>query len=132
MRATLGAVLVLALAGGAAADEKKEEPKKDEKVDARKLVGKWEMTRPPVPAKVTAEYRGDEKMAVTVSIGGADETVSGSYKLDGNKLTQALKTPDGEEKRTVILAKLTDDVLEYEVDGVPFTFKRVKKDKDKK
>jgi len=132
MRAILGAVLVLALAGGTTADEK--EDKKDEKIDGTKLFGKWELVKPALAGKLTAEYRGDENLVITVEFGESTQTTLGSFKLDGNKLTQALKGPEGEEKRFLTITRVNDGVLEYESSGgVTFSFKRVKdKDKDKK
>ena len=129
MRAILTVGLVLALACGSAGDEKKDDKK--EPIDGKKLAGKWELTRPTAIAKVVAEFRGDGKMSVTVSIAEVDDLTTGDYKLDGNKLTVALRGPDGEERKVVTVTRLTDDALEYEVAGAPYSFKRVK-DKDKK
>jgi uncharacterized protein (TIGR03066 family) len=162
MRAILAVGLALVLACGSAGDEKepekqpekmpekfpfplpfpekepekrkkKEDDKKEDAIDQRKLPGKWELTKPTVVAKITAEFLADENMSLTSTFAGVDETVTGSYKFVGNnKLIQALRGPEGEDRKTYTVTKLTDDALEYELDGVPFAFKRVKKDKDKK
>lgn len=160
MRAILGAVLVFALAGGTVADEKpieKKEEKKDDKkpeekkpprekkedekkdedekkedvIDARKLIGKWELVKPTLIAKLTAEFQTDEQMALTTKFGDVGETTTGSYKIIDGKLIQALRGPEGEDKRIYKITKLSDDALEYELNGVPYAFKKIKKD-DKK
>ena len=110
---------------------KKDDDKKEETIDQRKLPGKWELTKPTVIAKITVEFLADENMSLTSTFAGVDETVTGSYKFVDNKLIQALKGPEGEDRRIYTVTKLTDSALEYELDGVPYAFKRVKKDKDK-
>jgi uncharacterized protein (TIGR03066 family) len=103
----------------------------DEKIDAKKLVGKWEMTGEKKKAKVTVEFTADGKMHVAVSFGDDKELkIEGTYKVEGNKIHQTVKIMDKEEMRTVTVTKLTDDELEGENDkGEKATFKKIKKDK---
>lgn len=122
MRALLGFVAVLALAcyaGNAVAQEK---------IDAKKLVGKWQ----PAAAEkggvdVTIEFTDKGKMAITIDIGGKSEKIEGSYKVDGDKLEMAMSIGGQEKKETVTLTKLTDEeMVGKNKDGKEEKFKRVK------
>jgi uncharacterized protein (TIGR03066 family) len=130
MRTLLGLVLVLAC-GLAAAQDKKDE-KKDEAIDAKKLVGLWESTGGGVGksgGKTTVEYKADGKMTRRRTGGkSAEFEIEGTYKLDGKTLTQT--TTFGETERTTksTVLKLTGTELETESEkGTKTTYKRVKK-----
>ena len=111
MRRVLGcaAVLVLACAATAVAQPK---------VDAKKLVGKWE----PIPDKdkkeklsgLLIEFTADGKVAMTVGGPGAEYKAEGTYKLEADKLSVTLKVGDKEAKDTLTVKKLTDDELTTE------------------
>jgi uncharacterized protein (TIGR03066 family) len=111
MRALIGAVAVLGLAGWA------DDAAAQEKIDAKKLIGKWQPAEPAKGADVTIEFAEKGKMTFVIDIGGKTEKIEGSYKLDGDKLEMVLvvgKDKDGkdkEQKETVTLTKLTDDEL---------------------
>ena len=87
MRMLLGVGLVLGLACGVTLAQ----DKKDEKIDAKKLVGKWE--REPGKekdkgfGKIVVEYTADGKITATIGDKG-DFKIEGTYKVDGNKITQ--------------------------------------------
>src|SRR4051812_42858556 len=94
MRAILGCGLavVLALAAGATADDKK-----DGKIDEKKLLGKWSPKDAPKGATITIEFAKDHKLNMSFEFGGKAEKMTGTYKLAGNKLTVTM-TEDGKEK----------------------------------
>jgi uncharacterized protein (TIGR03066 family) len=108
MRTVLGCVTILALACAATAAGQG-------KIDAKKLVGKWE----PVPDKdkkdklpgLLIEFMADGKVAMTVGGPGAEYKAEGTYKLEADKLAVTLKVGDKEAKDTLTVKKLTDDEL---------------------
>jgi uncharacterized protein (TIGR03066 family) len=121
MRIALGFALALAL--GATAQEKKNPP-----IDAKKLVGKWELkdakkgTKPP-----QLEFAADGKLALTGDIDGKPANFTGTYKLDGDKLSFELKSKDDAFKDAVTLTRLDDDEFDAkDADGKTETFARVK------
>lgn len=121
MRTLMGCGLVLALivvAGANAATKADPDPKK--------LLGKWEPTGKDVPEglKAVIEFSKDDKMKIDVEFSGKKESKTGTYKLDGNKLTVTI---DGDKAKTSTVEKLTDDVLEIKNEGgKTTTFGRVK------
>jgi uncharacterized protein (TIGR03066 family) len=103
MRTFLSCTLaVLVLGFSLSADDKK-----DEKIDAKKLIGKWS----PKDKKddVVIEFLKDGKMMLDSTREKAK--VDGTYKLDGAKLTVTLKFMDMEKVRVLIITKLTDTEL---------------------
>ena len=119
MRTLLGLGLVLALTCGATAA--------DEKIDAKKIVGKWEPKEPKKGEAMVMEFTKDGKLTVTGDMGGKDVKIDGTYMLDGDKLTFALKFMEVEIKETVTITKLTDDEMEgKDKDGAAQAFKKVK------
>ena len=94
----------------------------DEKIDVKKLVGKWEPQRDS-KTKEVVEFAADGKLTVS-----GDANFTGSWKLVGNKLTLTLKAGENEFKDTVIITKLSDDelVAEDEKKEKKQTMKRVK------
>jgi len=123
MRTILGCALAVAvaLAGGAGADDK------GGKIDAKKLVGKWEPKEQKKDARITIEFTKDGKMNITAARDGKEDKVVGSYKLEGDQLAIHLKVGEKEAKDTVTVTKLTDDEWEGKgKDGKLESFKRVK------
>ena len=124
MRSIIGAVVVLALAGFTTAAGQ-------EKIDGKKLIGKWEPADL-AGARMVVEFADKGKVTVSVEKGGKSTKVEGTYKLDGNKLTMTMKFMEKEVKEEVKLTKLTDDEMEGENSkGMKEGFKRIK-EKDKK
>jgi uncharacterized protein (TIGR03066 family) len=110
MRGTLAACAAAVLAVGvAAADDK------DKKVDAAKLVGKWELTKSTdenAPKGAMVEFTKDNKVTVTLEFNGKKLELMGTYKVDGDKLTVKMKSPDGkEEEDTDTVKELSDDKM---------------------
>jgi uncharacterized protein (TIGR03066 family) len=108
MRAILGctAATIFLFAAGSSADDKKEE-----KIDGAKLIGKWERKDAKKESAFTLEFAKDGKLIVGL---GKDSKNSGTYKLDGNKLTVVLKVGENEIKDTLTITKLTDEEFEAE------------------
>lgn len=121
MRTLLGIGMVLVLALGTTATAA------DEKLDAKKLVGKWEPAAPKKGESMVMEFTKDGKLTVTGKMNDKDVKIEGTYKLDGDKLSFALKFMDIEIKETVTLTKLTDDEMAgKDKDGKEESFKKVK------
>lgn len=114
MRAMLGCTLgvLMVVSGGFA----------DDKIDGKKLVGKWQ----PTEKTVTVEFQKEGKMVITVEIGGKPEKVEGKYKLDGNKLSVVVSAGGKDETDEVTIHKLTDEEMETESKGKKETLKRLK------
>jgi uncharacterized protein (TIGR03066 family) len=88
----------------------------EDKIDAAKLVGKWEGKGEP---KAIIEMTKDNKLIVSVDLGGQKMSMEGTYKVEGNKLSVALKLPGApeEQKSTMTITKLTDEELVTEEEG---------------
>lgn len=128
MRTAFGLVLLVVVPVAVADD-------KGDRVDGKKLVGRWEPAKPrPDAPEIVYEFSKDGKMAMVPKGTDPDRAAKGTYKLDGNKLTLTAKGV-GEDGKDAVLSvtvtKLTDDELEVKVEGKPETYKRVK-EKDKK
>jgi uncharacterized protein (TIGR03066 family) len=120
MRALIGAVVVLAFAGFAAAGQDKDK----DKIDAKKLIGKWE----PKEGGISIEFADKGKLILSVDLGGKTEKVEGSYKLDGAKLEVVISFGGKEMKETLTIKKLTDDeLITTDSKGKDETLKKAKK-----
>ena len=95
MRTLFGVGMVLALVGGVAAA--------DDKIDAKKLLGKWEHKE----MMFVVTFAKDGKVAIE----GGDLKIDGTYKLDGNKLTMKIKFGDEEKEMKRTITKLSDTEL---------------------
>lgn len=100
MRTLIGAAVILAFAGFAAGQDK-------DKVDVKKLMGKWE----PKEGKVVIEFADKGKLIITADEGGKSEKFEGTYKLDGNKLSIAITIAGSDQKETLTVKELTDEKL---------------------
>ncbi|WP_439620420.1 hypothetical protein [Gemmata sp.] len=113
--ATLG---LLALLGTAAAA--------DDKIDLKKIVGKWEhQEKSPGGAVWVTEFTDKGKLVVHVS---PTTKLDGTYKiLEGGKVETKLSLESAVEQLTWSVKKLTDDELVLESDLVkPRSYKRKK------
>lgn len=104
MRAVITSVAVLVLAGFACAA--------DDKVDAKKLIGKWEPAKAEkdAPAMIL-EIQDKGKFVLHVTVNGKTEKVDGTYKIDGNKLEVEMSFGGKSMKDTLTVVKLTDTEL---------------------
>lgn len=123
MRLIAGVALgvVMFIAAGLSADDK------SEKIDAKKLVGKWEPPDTPKGVSLVLEFTKDGKLVVSADVGGKTEKMEANYKLAGNKLTINGKLPGGEKTETVTVLKLTDaELVTKDEKGKEETLKRIK------
>jgi uncharacterized protein (TIGR03066 family) len=102
MRIVLGCALVVLMACGATAA--------DEKIDAKKLVGKWE-PKGQKEGDFTIEFTKDGKVHIAVSQNGKEFKADGTYKVDGNKVTTTMNLGGKERSETHTITKLTDTEL---------------------
>src|SRR5947199_1452320 len=103
MRVLLGCALGLFLCCGLSAA--------DDKVDAKKLIGKWEPKEKKEGASMVIEFAKDGKLTITVTGKGKEVKIDGTYKVDGNKLVTTLKVGDKEKTDASTVTKLTDSEL---------------------
>jgi uncharacterized protein (TIGR03066 family) len=87
----MAVAVLMAAAGGTAAG-------RDEKIDAKLLVGKWTPKEEDKKGQFVVEFTKDGK--VLLSAPGKEFKAEGTYKLDGNKLSFKMKF-GGEEKSQV-------------------------------
>jgi uncharacterized protein (TIGR03066 family) len=104
MRALVCCALVLVISFGVSADDKK-----DEKIDAAKLIGRWEAKGP--KSDLVIEFTKDGKTHSAYTFFGSPVKVQGTYTVEGNKLITVAKHEDGEVKETLTVTKLTDSEL---------------------
>jgi uncharacterized protein (TIGR03066 family) len=104
MRTLIGAVVIVAFAGfiGASAQDKDKD-----KVELKKLMGKWE----PKEGRVVIEFADKGKLSLSVDTDGKSQKFDGTYKLDGNRLEIAIVILEKEQKETLTVKKLTDEEL---------------------
>jgi uncharacterized protein (TIGR03066 family) len=78
-----------------------------------KIVGVWELVKgSDLPPGTSFEFMKDGKMKVSIKDGDKTTEMNGTYKVEGDKLTNAGKGPDGkEQKETDTIVKLTDTEL---------------------
>lgn len=111
MKVMLATVALVISAGFLAAEDKKEA----NKIDAAKLVGQLELVKggEQIPKGAIVEFAKDGKLKASFSIEGMKIELTGSYKVDGDKLKVTLKLPDGkEEEDTDTIKSVSDDKLE--------------------
>ncbi len=119
MRTLLSCALLVTFSCPLAADDKK-----DEKIDAAKLVGKWQ--RKDQEGGI-AELTKDGKAIMHHKVNDKELKVEGTYKVDGNKLTVKI-TFEGEVEESVkTIKKITDTEMVLVGDtGKEVTMVRVK------
>jgi uncharacterized protein (TIGR03066 family) len=102
MRTFIGAVVIVAFAGLAVAVAQDKD-----KIDPKKLLGKWE----PKDSKVVIEFAEKGKLTLSQDGDGKSQKFDGTYKLDGNRLEIAIVILEKEQKETLTVKKLTDEEL---------------------
>jgi uncharacterized protein (TIGR03066 family) len=121
VRLMAAGLAIVGLIAGARAEEKKADNK-------AKLLGAWEVVKsdeggPPVGTVV--EFAKDGKMKLTHKVDGKEETLPGTYTIDGEKLNVTIKREDKDNKHTVTIKKLTDTEMVAENEkGAKAEFKR--------
>jgi uncharacterized protein (TIGR03066 family) len=96
---------VLAFCGTSAAQDRKKE-----KFDAAKLVGRWG-PKDKKDGTYTIEYRADGTVVLTGTANDREWRWEGTYRLEGNRLTAALRSEAGEWSGANTLTKLTEAEL---------------------
>lgn len=129
MRAVYGSVMVVAVVLATATAGA------DDKVDAKKLIGKWEASGGKAVDEGiggTLEFLKDGKLTLRMRKGELKKEATGTYKLDGKKLTLALESGGKQKTEDVTVTELTDTTLKLKDSrDLIDEFKRVK-EKDKK
>jgi uncharacterized protein (TIGR03066 family) len=113
-------VLGLSACSGSSSGKKENDKDGDKKGEAErgipinpdKLVGTWELTKSevvPPGTKATVEFTRDGKMTTTATVRGKTLTASGTYKINGDKITATQKGPRGQEKTETETVRTLDD-----------------------
>lgn len=124
MRALLGcgAAAILLFSVANASDDKK-----DEKIDVKKIIGKWEPTEGKQDFKMVVEFAEKGKLSLSLTVMDKTEKIDGTYKVEGNKMDLTLSIGGKEQKETLTILKLTDEEMATEDSkGKKETFKRIK------
>jgi uncharacterized protein (TIGR03066 family) len=123
MRAVIGSIAVLVLAGCAGSVSAA-----DEKVDVKKLIGKWEPVAPEKDGPMMVLEIADKgKLTLRVTSNGKTVDVEGTYKLTGNQFEVELMYAGKSMKDTLTIVKLTDTELVTKGKGEKEeTLKRIK------
>jgi uncharacterized protein (TIGR03066 family) len=107
MRVVLASIAVLVFAGFAGSAGAA-----DDKVDVKKLLGKWEPTQPEKDGPIMVLEIADKgKFTLHVTVGGNTVKVEGTYTVDGNKLNVELAYNGKTMKDTLTVVKLTETEL---------------------
>jgi uncharacterized protein (TIGR03066 family) len=122
MRTLLGCALTLALCFGSSAEEKK-----DDKIDAKKLIGKWRL-KEDKDVSMILDFGKDGNVTITLKFNGKEDKSTGPYKVEGNTLIITEKVGGKDVSEKSIILKLTDTemVARREKTKEPDTFVRVK------
>ena len=122
MRVLLSCVLALVVCCTLSADEKK-----DEKIDVKKLVGKWEWKEKVPDVSALIEFTKDGKLIFSIGPKGKEIKVEGTYKVDGNKLTYTMPVDKKDQSTTLTITKLTDtELMSKDETGKEETLVRIK------
>ncbi len=117
-----GAAAILMFSAASAADDKK-----DDTIDLKKIVGRWEPIEGKKDFKMVVEFAEKGKLSLSVTVMEKTEKIEGTYKLEGNKMDLALSFGGKEQKETLTILKLTEEEMATEDSkGKKETFKRIK------
>ena len=123
LRMLVAGVAVCALASGVKAEEKKAD-------NAKLLMGSWEATKAAegtLPVGAVVEFAKDGKMKVLTKRDGKEETMEGTYKLDGDKFTIKMKRGDDVMEIVITIKKISDtELVAANDEGKVVEFKRKK------
>src|SRR5262245_28888013 len=105
------AFLVLCLAACSGKDKKDSDRQDDKKGSyAEKIIGKWVLTKAPEGATLGTIFEFSKDGKVNWLAGEGDEPIPGTYKIDGDKLTLTLPSPeDGKPKSETSTIKTLND-----------------------
>jgi uncharacterized protein (TIGR03066 family) len=87
----------------------------DTKVDPAKLVGKWELTKSEsggAPKGAIVEFTKDNKLSISATDKDGNKLdFTGTYKVEGDKLTVTIAFAGKEDSDTDTIKMLTDEKL---------------------
>jgi uncharacterized protein (TIGR03066 family) len=122
MRTAVASIAFFVLAGFAAAEDKT-----DDKIDAKKLIGKWEPKDAKKGEEFVLEFVDKSKVAVTFTVGDKQMKVEGTYTVTGNKVEVTMMFNGKDIKETHTISKLTDDeMVSKDAKGKEEVMRRVK------
>jgi uncharacterized protein (TIGR03066 family) len=123
MRTLLGGLLAALTVGVSVSAE----DKKDEKIDAKKLVGKWvPKDKKKSRGVVSLEFTKDGKMTATLVVGGIETEHVGTYKVEGDKLNTVLRSGGTKMEGSPRISKLSDTEMVLAQEMHSETFIRMK------
>lgn len=109
--------------GGVRAEEKKAD-------NAKLLVGKWEVSKADegtVPPGTLIEFTKDGKMKLSAKKGTESFDLEGTYKVEKDTFTFALKLGEESKEQTITITKINDTELHTKnKDGKVVEFKKTK------
>ena len=125
LRLLVAGVMACGLTLGVRAAEKAEKPDY-----AKLLMGSWEAVKVDpgtLPLGAVVTFSKDSKMKVTAKEGDKEMTHEATYKVEGNKLTIAMKMGDAEAKFTITIKKISDtEMVSANHEGKVVEFKKKK------
>jgi uncharacterized protein (TIGR03066 family) len=101
-----------------------------EKIDATKIVGTWELVKPAegsAPAGTLVTFTKDGKLSLKMVVDGKEIMEEGTYKIQNDKLLTEIKSDGVTMPESDIIKKLTDDELVLEDDKAKVNILRRKK-----
>jgi uncharacterized protein (TIGR03066 family) len=119
MRSILGTIAIFAVMSGLIAA--------DDQIDAKKLIGKWELVEGKKGQALMLEFLNEKKMSVTIGEGGK-EKIEGTYSiLENNRMDVVLKFMGDDIKESLRIRLLMDNELVTEDSkGKTETFRKKK------
>lgn len=100
------------------------------KIDAAKIVGKWEVAKSDgeAPKGAVVEFTKDGKLAITMDLNGKKVELGGTYKVDGDKLKvkvsfMGMESP---EETDTIKSLKDDEFVTIDKDKKETVFKKKK------
>jgi uncharacterized protein (TIGR03066 family) len=102
----LTVAVVVCLVGPAARADEKDYPKL--------IVGKWELTKVEeggLPKGSIIEFDKDGKVKATIKKDDKEDTLEGTYKVEGDSFTVTMKVGEEERKQKITILKLTDSEM---------------------
>lgn len=106
MKKILASIVTLVIFAGVASA--------DTKIDAAKIVGKWEITKTTgdAPKGAIIEFKKDNKIAISIELNGKKVDLEGTYKVDGDKLSVKISFMGMESpEETDTIKSLSDEEL---------------------
>jgi len=137
VRFALAGILVLGLTLVAQAGDKDKAKDKDDKKDAVKVVGTWEVEKGKgLPKGAKIQFTKDGKVVITATVEDKEHKIEGTYKLDGKTIKMTTKRGDKDRTQDIKIKEASDKQLVLEgPKGETLTLKKVgatKKEKEKK